>query len=259
MRRWRLAKSSARSALWCLRPFYLCAPGRWSFRLRYLDSRVAVSREHRFIYVRIPKAANTTVVFTLYWMIHGQLPTSGGQAKESFLSPRELSFAQARTASTDYFKFMVVRNPFGRVLSAYLDKIVFDGKPRPPEFKGLVRDCLGLRDGAEIDFETFCRYLKNGGLHDDPHWIPQERYARLVGFDKLDFVGKTENLEADLAQVSAAVFPGQKYEFQQEARQHKSNAQKNLLNYYTDECEDIVRNLYHQDFSLFGYDDFLKR
>lgn len=259
MRRWRLAKCSARSALWCMRPYYISAPGRWSLRLRYLDSRVAVNHEHKFMYVRIPKAANTTVVYTLYWMIHGHLPTSGGRGKDSFLSPRTLSFQQARTANSDYFKFMIVRDPFGRVLSAYLDKIVFDGKPRPPEFKQLVRERLGLRDGAEISFDTFCRYLKRGGLHDDPHWIPQERYARLIGFNNLDFVGKTENLEDDLAQVAAAVFPGQPYEFQQESRQHKTNAKSNLLTYYTEECEDIVREIYHKDFSLFGYDDSLKR
>ena len=245
--------------MWCLRPFYISAPESWSFHLRHIDSRVAINHEHQFIYVRIPKAANTTVAYTLYWMIHGRLPDSGGHAKQSFHDPRELTFKEARRAKADYFKFIVVREPFGRVLSAYLDKIVFDGKPRPPEFKNLVRECLGLRDGAEISFDTFCRYLKNGGLHDDPHWIPQERYARLIGFNNLDFVGKTETLENDLAQVSAAVFPGQRYEFQQEVRQYKSNAQNYLLNYYNNECEDIVRSLYQKDFTLFGYDDTLKR
>ena len=99
--------------------------------------------------------------------------------------------------SSDYFKFVILRNPFARLASAYLDK--FAKHPFPESFaRDVIREVqqfLGVEVNIEksITFTQFVEYLartKDRNLND--HWRPQNTF---IGSVKFDFVGPFENLD----------------------------------------------------------------
>jgi hypothetical protein len=106
--------------------------------------------------------------------------------------------------SPDYFRFVVLRDPLLRVLSAYLDKFV--RKRRARSLKVRVRQMTDTIRAAQamagipydparsISFEEFVRFLSTAeDTEFNMHWMPQ---SRSVGTDLSVFnhVGKFERL-----------------------------------------------------------------
>jgi hypothetical protein len=133
------------------------------------------------------------------------------------------------------FKFTFVRDPYARVLSAYLDKV---------------------RTGAKITpiatFTEFCRYLAAGGLHANAHWAPQSSLL-LLPIERFDFIGKVENIKEDLSRVFAHL--DLKPSEPRLAGPPVTNARDLVEKEYTPDCRETVRRLYRRDFELFGYPD----
>lgn len=247
------------------RPFYLTQPHLWHAYAYNLNRRMAVHHGQKFVYARIPKAANSTVCSTLYKYIHGHDAPTMQAAKDFFTLPSVLSFAETAEAKRAYFKFTFVRNPYQRVLSAYLDKIeVGDKEILSPatedeiaeqrhrrRLRGKVRERLH-RDGP-YSFEDFCGYLANGGLYDDPHWMPQHLYVNAMGAGTMDFIGKTEQMAIDLAVIIDRLFPGHDTLMIREERRHATGADDKMSRYYDPVTQALVLKLYEADFN-FGYD-----
>jgi len=144
-------------------PFYKKYPYRHNVSIVTSNRRGAIDLERRFFFNRLPKSANTSVV-TILANISGIRTLRGQEAKRAFMRPSELNFRQVAEVD-DFFKFTVVRNPYARVLSAYLDKIAY---PQKVKIKGHLDD----RDMV-ARFSEFCKYLADGGLYKNVHWVPQ--------------------------------------------------------------------------------------
>src|SRR5439155_25103731 len=109
----------------------------------------------------------------------------------SYLIPRRLDRA---------FTFSFVRNPFTRILSAFLDKIA----TRTPKFQKI----LGL-DGQAISFREFLERLDDGYLMKNVHWAPQSELIPMAP-GQLSFLGHVETIEPDLGEVMERIFgPGE--------------------------------------------------
>ena len=103
----------------------------------------------------------------------------------------------------EYFKFIVLRNPFKRIVSAYLDKFVKRYKPIDsnalPVIKNVYEHYSIKEDYSKsITFSQFVEYLHRIEDHEiNAHWRPQYiNYAH--GLVKFDFVGQFENLNSVL-------------------------------------------------------------
>ena len=204
--------------------------------------RTAVDRQRGFIYFRIPKAANSTVMVNL---LQEEFVGPSKVAKRAFARVSSLSKEEVLKLTDRFFLFTVVRNPYSRVASAYLDKIV-RGKR-----SAKVRAKLSLPEGAGISFTDFCRYLQSGGVDEDPHWY---RQIDLIpcGYDKLHFIGHLESLNSDLAYIlreigSRPAEDGKSWE------PHRTGAGSQLEKLYTQECIDVVSSVYEEDFTALGY------
>lgn len=204
--------------------------------------RTAVDRQRGFIYFRIPKAANSTVMVNL---LNGELVGPSKNAKRAFERVSSLSKEEVSTLTDRFFLFTVVRNPYSRVASAYLDKIV-RGKR-----SAKVRATLPPQDGGGIRFTDFCQYLKSGGVDQDPHWY---RQVDLIpcGYDKLHFIGHVESLNNDLAHILREI-GGKPAEDSRSWEPHRTGADSQLKALYTQECIDAVSSVYADDFAAFGY------
>lgn len=112
LKRWRVARS----------PFFRRYPVAGNETMLAIDQRIAVSRQKGFIYFRVPKAANSTVV-TLLYEGAGADGYVSKEAKRSFARASALKSDEVNGLRERFFLFTVVRDPFSRLLSAYLDQI----------------------------------------------------------------------------------------------------------------------------------------
>jgi hypothetical protein len=224
-----------------------------------IDRRIAICLRWNYTYIRVPKAANSTVAVNLDYYF----PCSGPQkkkikspkdAKDSFRELKEIGVKTCKNLMNNHFIFTIVRNPYERVLSAYLDKM------RKRRFKNLYRDEIIKYDkNGKVNFKSFCRFLSNGGYKENPHWMPQFWFCKVFGLSNVDFVGKVEKLEEDFTHIvsnigSRSIFDNLKKPVFESDTRHKTNAKNRKYKFYDSETMEIVKSVYSEDFGKFEYD-----
>ena len=215
-------------------PFYRRFPYKGGASVKSADARGCIDLEMGFFCNRIPKSANSTVVSSLAkWRFGREIPSR--EAKKMFLTPSALSRQEAANIE-QLFRFTFVRNPYTRVLSAYLDKV-----ERKAE-----------RRGEDTSFEGFLANLEKGQLHSNAHWSPQVDLM-LLPLNQFDFIGKVENLQQDLEVVRHRLMDTESEPDMVEVRSNATNANSKIARYYTPASAKIVKKLYARDFELFDY------
>ena len=230
-----------------IRPYYLLRPRLWSEeRLRMIDDRTVVSRAWRYVYIRVPKSANSSVITALLERFPepGLDPAKLERAKLDSTHFRDLWFGDLFRVPR-YFHFSVVRNPYGRVLSAYLDKFREGDK-----HLAMYGERVAAQDGGQVTFRAFCRYLAAGGEAENAHWMRQTRILGLA--DRMDYVGRLESLDADLEAIFARI-GGAAPDAVPRAGPPATAASRKLAEFYDAECAALVEQVYREDFTRFGY------
>lgn len=99
-----------------------------------------------------------------------------------------LSYQRALQRLSTYQKFIVIRDPFSRLASAYVNKIA---KPWPQQrfsfWKHLNDECPGIASalimpekGALMSMETFLKCLQSKDtIKSNEHWLPQSQLCAL--------------------------------------------------------------------------------
>ena len=145
------------------------------------------------------------------------------------------------------FVFTFVRNPFARMLSAYLNKIVHH---RDPSVWGRFAARHGLGD-APLPFREFLELVaRTPPAQMDMHWRPQSHTVapHAVAYD---FVGSMERFEEDLGLVLTRIF-GRDLPVHEHAP-HRTGSTDQLAEYYGAEEIDSVRRICAVDFRELGY------
>jgi predicted O-methyltransferase YrrM len=108
------------------------------------------------------------------------------------------------TGKTGTFKFVIVRDPYSRLASAYADKITAGYERRGDFWIDQIKTSAaaqGIHLSDKITFDEFVRVVSGQSVQEmDIHWRPQYDVAR---FDliKFDFVGRTELISTDFAYI----------------------------------------------------------
>lgn len=216
-----------------------------------------ISLRNRYVYLAVGKAANSTVKHHLYELEYAGTrfkPRSVHDRQSApLLSPFQLpdDMLEEVFTSPKYYRFSIVRNPYTRLLSCYLDRIV---PQSGAAYRQLVR-ALGRPEGASVSFPEFIRTAcAQEPFAQNNHWRLQvaEICAAAIPYD---FVGKQENFAEDMGKIWARIAPDRPApEF---ARANKSpsitGASSRLHEYYTPELVELVRSAYRHDFEHFGY------
>lgn len=243
----RLAENVQRFVAPYVWPFFRTYAYRGNIKIGRADARGAISRDDQFFYNRIPKVANSTILNTL---VSYSTARRGIQpnvdSKRFYQRPAFASAATAHAIKHKYYKFVFVRNPFTRVLSAYLDKVIRQESPRYRKW--------ALRKGQPQtpSFADFCRYLDDGGLYADAHWAPQVD-CLLIPPSEFDFIGRFENLDEDLHKVLRRIFPDEQ-PVTHMAGPPRTFAGDKLNKHYSEREFSLIARLYSDDFRVFGYD-----
>ncbi|KAJ7384480.1 Carbohydrate sulfotransferase 11 [Desmophyllum pertusum] len=156
-----------------------------------------------------------------------------------------------------YFKFMFVREPFERLLSAYLDKF-YSGDPAFHNNYGkeIVRRYRpGSRpEDKNITFDEFVNYVINiGNGYWNEHWQTYDKLCHPCAVH-YDFIGRFENLEEEARYVLSGISRNLSVSFPQV---NPSNTSTKVPFYYSQIPRERlykVVQLFGGDSKMFGYD-----
>jgi len=220
----------------------------------WIDSRGAVPPSGRYCYFRIPKCANSTVVRTLSWydpdLSLNETDSTGKAAKDGFRPLSDVPCLTVHGFSRRRFCFTFVRNPFTRLLSAYLDKMQND------RFHW-VAERLGKRSVRECSFGEFVSFLERGDLFGNAHWVPQTSLVP-VPVEFLAHVGYVEALNDGLSLVVNSLFGPNIWSGSHDRVHNRKGALEKVRSYYVDDLGERVLALYRKDFEVFGYSSSLE-
>ena len=219
------------------------------------DYSVNISAKHGLLFTETPKAGCSTVKATLQRIElnepdfrHTDWQDTHRRELSPLLKPSQVE--GFRSKLPQYFKFCVCRDPFARLLSAYLDKIQGNG---PQKKRVLLHLGLPLSDYEyDISFEDFVRVVCEQPISImDPHWRTQyyQTFQEGVSYDA---ICRFERLSEDFS----AVLEGQGIEWQpylDSEHRHKTSASDKLGDYYTPALKSRVREKFDIDFQFFGY------
>ncbi|WP_157961813.1 sulfotransferase family protein [Acuticoccus kandeliae] len=221
-----------------------------------LNYKTNISARYRYVYVETAKVACSSIKQTLQSAEFGRPGLRYAHPQDvhrrelsPLLRPEQFAAVDVFTAP-DFFRFCFVRNPFSRLLSAYLDKIA-GGKPQ----KAKILGALGRPEddfSHPVPFETFVAIVCDQDDEAmDLHWRPQSTETMIEDV-RYDFIGRAERFEADFAAVLNRVgIDPALYASRQDA--HRTGADEKLRMHYTCEMEQRVVRRFARDFALFGY------
>jgi len=221
--------------------------GSYEERERF-NTGVFISPKRDFLFTKNEKSGNNTARRTLQNLASRKpLPQDFRDVNRwmyPMLLPSDLGIRRVEELNTRIpFKFAIVRNPYARTLSCYLDKFSH-GRVNPTG--------LGKRLGSDtaVDFAGFvARICAQEPAQMDPHWRIQYHniYCDRIRYDH--FV-RFENYEEEFGALMQRFF-GRSDMRNVRKGQHK--AELKLADYYTPEIARAVREKYAVDFEMFGY------
>lgn len=185
----------------------------------------------KFIFVHIPKCGGTSI--ERFFLSHYGVSNDWGrrfplealpiEAKAEFcigfqrkqhMSLNDFPLA----AQEEYFSFAFVRNPWDRIMSAYL-----------------YAERLGHKS-------TFKSFLKSNTFND--HRKTQSSFLN----KNIDFIGRFENLQEDFNLIC------QKLGFESKKLPHENKTiHEHYTKWYTDENKKLVQDRYSEDIEAFNY------
>jgi len=184
------------------------------------------------IFIHIPKAAGTSIAFSLYGKRVGHF-------KASYIKKK-----MGNNNYLSYPSFCVTRNPYDRLLSAY-----FYAKQGGTS-EGSIRNQGLYRTSQFSSFQNFVsKWLPNQDLNKvDLIFRPQYLFVYNKGEKLVDFIGKSE----DMNKVES--FLTEKLKRPVKFSKHNASLRTgSLKQHYTYDLTDMVYNLYKEDFIRFGY------
>ena len=166
---------------------------------------------------------------------------------------------QLQTDYKDWFKFSVVRNPYDRVVSVYVDKCVQNpidrinrGETKLQTCQKIILKALGKpedpKEFASVTFEDFIKVLPSIYFK-DWHFIPQSPFlVNTKGQIVADKVARFENYDEEVKEILT------KLGFEISQMPHKNKTiRKSYQEYYNDETRAVVARLYKDDLKYFEY------
>ncbi|KAJ8022393.1 Carbohydrate sulfotransferase 11 [Holothuria leucospilota] len=225
--------------------------------------RLMVIDKHKFIYSVVYKVGSSNWHRVIVEDVEGfeTTPYQKLYKHKALHWMPEFSLEEAKERLKNYTKFIFVRNPLSRILSAYKDKFV---DHRNKVFNQMAENIIKMyRKGPvndsviDVTFPEFIEYLVNNSDHrTNPHWE--------VIFDQnipceldYDIIGKLEEADDDIPYVIEIIGIRNITKYGTTSLKKKGSDEKLWAEYYSQVPQDTVEKfyeIYKPDFILYGYD-----
>ena len=215
---------------------------------------VTLSHKKKFVWYRVPKVGSRTIIYFLQrnkCIDFGFPPSNKPEEKE------EGYHVAYNALWDDYFQFAFVRNPFSRLLSAYIDKVQNRNAEYPiaffDQFAGLsFKDFL--KKLCQLDLNKVQSNCDTYNLI-DKHVAPQNL---IIPLKKLSFIGRLESFETDFKLVCEKIEVDYNFDYtvnkSHNSKKLNTTKHKHYTEYYDNETREIVAEKYARDIEYFGYE-----
>ncbi len=186
------------------------------FHRRWPNDQVFVAENVKLLYLPIAKNGCSTLKRLMVELsdlpdrdrlLAGDIHQTTDRSRSGIqLKDREEAAARALLADPGYFRFVVLREPIDRLVSAYLEKFVLNR--RDPGNMATIRPALAAAQGVApeaVDFErsasfrAFAEFVLAEPRHRlDPHWRPQSDYLAEIPMAHRYTMADLDLLAADL-------------------------------------------------------------
>jgi hypothetical protein len=216
-----------------------------------------ISLRNQYVYVAVGKAANSTVKHVLFTLEYEgtRFTTRSVHDRQSapLVSPFQLPPQLLNDAllSPSYFRFAIVRHPYTRLLSCYLDRIQ---RKAGGAYKQIVRQ-MNINEGDPISFPDFIYLIcSQTPYQQNAHWRLQKAEL-LMDVVTYDFIGKQEQFASDMLTIWSKIAP--RLPAPDFVGTNKSpsttSANARIDDYYTHDLKTRVLKAYAEDFCTFEY------
>lgn len=217
-----------------------------------LTQRLCCLDDSKLLYINNAKAACSTIKKAMWLSASPDsfTPKSSPHDKVSGPFASSLPAVQRTRKGLQSSKiFTVVRNPYQRVISAYLDKVAppAEGRIRDHKVWTLISQRYGFALSREVSLLEMLQCLaKDDPWAIDQHFAPQWATI-LVDYVDYDFVGHLE----DMSQLWP--FLAKHGVEMAEHRSHATGASGKVSALLGAEEQALVEQIYARDFEIFGY------
>ncbi|XP_070539006.1 carbohydrate sulfotransferase 11-like [Ptychodera flava] len=222
-------------------------------QLRFNDQFI-VDDEYKIIYCWVPKVASgnwkrTLVSLRQSYTNQKWRPMNGDKNSglSTFADYRDFEIT-ARLES--YFKFLFVRHPLERLLSAFRNR-----------FESYAHPAVKSQPGSFSTFGTFVNFLSDsyyGGMSFNIHWRPVVDLCKPCQIS-YDFIGHYETLHDDFDFLSSLLH-FRNTTFPDKSSYATGSSDQNILRRYysnlTANEKGILYKIYADDFDFFNYEKF---
>ena len=203
---------------------------------------------HGFIYLNNPKVGCSTIKSSLWTGVRGKPPGQDQSVHVLEGSPFANTLPEPSVVA-QAFVFTFVRNPYERLVSAYLDKV----KHRSDNVWRGFATRRGLDPEAEVSFDRFVALIASQPVEEnDPHWRPQHLNT-LYPFVIPNLLADLDSVDKLLPQVLARIF-GASPPAVATRQSHATTARATWRSFYDDgDTLALVERVYENDFNAYGY------
>mmetsp|Transcript_7447 Transcript_7447/g.13461 ORF Transcript_7447/g.13461 Transcript_7447/m.13461 type:complete len:343 (-) Transcript_7447:1139-2167(-) len=236
-------------------------------------SRLIVSEKLRLVYCPMPKVANSNWKYlirkveglddfdNLTLAHNAELSGLRYLSDYSPVDVESILFGDEELKQPPFFKFTFVRDPYTRLLSAYLDKFL-NKDTSSEEYRLFVAQIYSwkyvrnkdLSSEPKPSFRAFIdELLKQNPSKMNLHWMPQ---TMVCGFGDLpyDFVGRFETLLSDASTVLDKIgVAGESFPTQEQIGFLPSGTNAMIDELYSLDIMLKIRVLYEMDFFMLNY------
>ena len=225
---------------------------------RNLENLVVIDQAE-IIYCAIPKVASTEWREALSVELgHGRIQGKKAQNRTLWKHLNEYSIQNITEKLKKFHKFLFVREPFARLLSAYKSKFVASneyyfktyGRKIIHDFRKNATD-HAKNTGDDVTFLEFLKYIAVTRYYDE-HWRPYDEICHMCSVN-YDFIGHLETIEEDAPFLLTELGIDDYVTFKSSRRSRTSSE---LLKYYSQIPASYIkrlRKIYFKDFEMFGY------
>ncbi|XP_020602056.1 carbohydrate sulfotransferase 11-like [Orbicella faveolata] len=221
---------------------------------------ILVDDENKIIYCTIPKVSSTTWKRVLGDLRGLDKNIQKIHSKYLWRWLYQYTEEERLQRVETYFKFLFVREPLHRLLSAYKDKFMRRDRKCSEDARNRIVKAYRPQDykpngdynDINITFAEFIQYFSNDVPRNE-HWRQYEQLCHPCVIN-YDFIGHLETLEDDAPLLLKMVGTDDRVTF---PPIHKSTGSDEVLEYYSQvPIRYITRlgELYRSDFEIFGYD-----